>query len=79
LVATESVFTASTMRTRGLRMTIISSLEQSKSQHSFKNRMTCLQKTVSKEKFALLLFLWIHKPTVKHSVWLMDVLYYTIM
>jgi hypothetical protein len=31
LVATESVFTASTMRTRGLAMKIISSLEQSKS------------------------------------------------
>jgi len=51
LVATESVFTASTMRTRGLAMKIISSLEQSKSQHFFKNSIPCIQKEVSKKNF----------------------------
>jgi len=51
LVATESVFTASTMRARGLAMKIISSLEQSKSQHFFKNSITCIHKEVSKKNF----------------------------
>jgi len=51
LVATESVFTASAMRTRGLAMKIISSLGQNRSQHSFKNSITCIQKEVSKKNF----------------------------
>jgi len=51
LVGTESVFTASTMRTRSLAMKIISSLKQSKSQHSFKNSITCIQKEVRKKNF----------------------------
>jgi ABC-type proline/glycine betaine transport system permease subunit len=57
LVATESVFTASTVRTRGLGMKVISSLEQSKSQPSFTNSITCIQRKVSRENFVLPLFL----------------------